>query len=63
MWIQDFFLQLVVILFIARLFGEVAVRFNLPSVIGELIAGLIIGPSLFNLIHPTELELYYFYLR
>ncbi len=54
MWIQDFFLQLVVILFIARLFGEVAVRFNLPSVIGELIAGLIIGPSLFNLIHPTE---------
>lgn len=54
MLIQDFFLQLVIILFAARLFGELVARFNVPSVIGELFAGIFIGPSILNLIEPTE---------
>lgn len=48
-----FFIQLVLILFSARVLGELAVYFKLPSVIGELLAGIIIGPSLFNLIEIT----------
>ena len=55
MYIQDFFLQLVIILFAARFFGELAARFNIPSVIGELFAGILIGPSILNLIEPTEI--------
>ena len=54
MYIQDFFLQLVIILFAARFFGELVARFNIPSVIGELFAGILIGPSILNLIEPTE---------
>lgn len=54
MHIQDFFLQLVMILLSARFFGELVSKLNIPSVIGELLAGILIGPSLLNLIEPTE---------
>ncbi|CAF22818.1 cation:proton antiporter [Candidatus Protochlamydia amoebophila] len=54
MLIQNFFLQLVIILFAARFLGEIASRCNIPSVIGELFAGILIGPSLFGLIAPTD---------
>lgn len=40
-----FLIQIVLILLVARFFGEVAAYFQAPSVIGELIAGIIIGPS------------------
>lgn len=55
MQIHNFFLQLVVILIAARFLGEFVARFKVPSVIGELFAGVIFGPSLFNMIEPTEM--------
>ncbi len=54
MHLEDFFLQLVLILFAARVCGELVARFKIPSVIGELFAGILIGPSLLNLIAPTD---------
>lgn len=45
-----FLIQLVLILFSARVVGEIAAYFKVPSVIGELIAGILIGPSVFGLI-------------
>jgi Kef-type K+ transport system membrane component KefB len=54
MQIQNIFLQIVIILFAARIFGEVFARFNVPSVMGELLAGVLIGPSILNLIEPNE---------
>jgi len=54
MEIQDFFLQLVVILFAARFLGELAAKIKVPSVIGELLAGVLLGPSILSLIEPTE---------
>ncbi|MFI5343371.1 MAG: cation:proton antiporter [Chlamydiales bacterium] len=54
MQIQQFFLHLVLILLSARVLGELAARMNIPSVIGELLAGILIGPSILNLIEPTE---------
>ena len=54
MQIQDFFLQLVIILVAARLLGEWVASFNIPSVIGELLAGILIGPSILNWIEPTD---------
>lgn len=54
MEIQNFFLQLVIILFAARFLGELAAKFGVPSVIGELLAGVLLGPSLLHLIEPTE---------
>lgn len=52
---DNFFLQLVIILFSARLLGEIAARFNVPAVIGELLAGVLIGPSILNLVELNSL--------
>lgn len=50
---ENFILQLVLILISARLVGEIAAYFNVPSVIGELLAGVIIGPSLLGIVGPS----------
>ncbi len=51
---HTFFLQLLIILLAARLFAEIAVRLKSPSVIGELIAGVLLGPSLLGWLAPNE---------
>ena len=51
---HTFFLYLLAILLSARLMAEVAVRLKMPSVIGELMAGIILGPSLLGLLEPNE---------
>lgn len=51
---HTFFLHLLVILLSARLLAEVAVRLKAPAVIGELAAGIILGPSLLGYLEPTE---------
>jgi Kef-type K+ transport system membrane component KefB len=38
----------------AKVFGEILEHFKQPAMIGEIIAGIILGPSLLNLIHPTQ---------
>ncbi len=43
-------LHIAIILIVARIFGELAAFFKIPSVIGELIAGVILGPTLFGFI-------------
>lgn len=54
MVIEDFFIQLVLILLSARFLGELASKFSIPPVIGELIAGVILGPSLLDWVEPTD---------
>ena len=51
---HDFFLTLLIILLTARVFAELATRLQAPSVIGELFAGVILGPSLLGWIEPFE---------
>ena len=43
-------LSLVVVYFASKLFGELCVRINLPPVLGDLIGGVIVGVSAFNLL-------------
>lgn len=43
---HTFLLHLVIILLAARICGELAAYCKIPSVIGEMLAGIIIGPSL-----------------
>jgi Kef-type K+ transport system membrane component KefB len=45
---------LAAILIGAKLAGRLSQRFGLPSVFGELLLGIVLGPSLFNLIHTNE---------
>ena len=47
-------IDIALILLAARLFGEIAVRFNIPAIIGELTAGIVLGPSLLGWIAPNE---------
>ena len=50
-----FFLQLALILLAARFAAEFATRFGAPGVIGELVAGIVLGPSLLGWIEATEI--------
>lgn len=52
MELHQFFLFLAIILIAARLLSETVARFGIPSVIGELLAGLLIGPSLLGWVAP-----------
>jgi len=55
MEVHSFFLSLLFILLAARLFGELANRLKLPSVLGELLAGIVLGPSLLDWVEPSEI--------
>ena len=47
-----FFLQLAIILAVCRLVGLLAQKVGQPQVVGEMIAGVLMGPSLFGLLLP-----------
>ncbi len=47
-----FFLQLAVILIFCRIVGLIAAKFGQPQVVAEMIAGVLLGPSLFGLLLP-----------
>lgn len=48
----QFFLQIAVILLFSRIVGAIALRFGQPQVVAEMIAGVLLGPSLFGLLMP-----------
>jgi Kef-type K+ transport system membrane component KefB/nucleotide-binding universal stress UspA family protein len=45
--------QVAVLLFTARIMGEIAQRLGQPSVVGEILAGIILGPSLLSGFFPA----------
>lgn len=51
---HEFFLYLLIILLTARVFAELATRLQAPSVMGELFAGVVLGPSILGWIEPLE---------
>jgi Kef-type K+ transport system membrane component KefB len=51
---HTFFLHLFVVLIGARVLAELAVRLRAPSVLGELAAGVALGPSLLGWIEPEN---------
>lgn len=48
-------LQIAGILVAARLFAELASRYRVPRVIGELVAGIVLGPSVLGWIEPNDI--------
>jgi len=48
----QFFLQVAVILLFCRLVGAIAIRLGQPQVVAEMLAGILLGPSLFGLLWP-----------
>ncbi|MBB1318345.1 cation:proton antiporter [Shewanella sp. SR43-4] len=52
MAINSFVMSLFLILVVGRLLGELSDRLGFPSVVGEVTAGILIGPSLLNWVVP-----------
>src|ERR1041384_3648651 len=50
--VLNFLIIVSVILIAARIFGEICRKFKKPAVIGEILAGIMLGPSLFGSIFP-----------
>lgn len=48
----QFFLQLAIILCVCRMVGWLAQRVGQPQVVGEMIAGVVLGPSVFGALAP-----------
>lgn len=50
----DFFLDLAIILMSTKVLGLLTKKIQMPQVVGALIAGLILGPTLLNIVHETD---------
>jgi Kef-type K+ transport system membrane component KefB len=52
-----FLLQVVLLVFLGRLLGEAMQRIGQPAVIGQLVAGLLLGPSVLGAVAPAIQQL------
>ncbi len=50
--LATFFLAVAVVMLVARLFGWLAVKIAQPRVMGEVVAGIVLGPTLFGMLAP-----------
>ncbi|NJE76748.1 cation:proton antiporter [Thermococcus sp. ES12] len=51
---MDVFLELALILIVAKLFGYLTLRLGFPAALGQLIGGIIIGPSILGIVTYDE---------
>lgn len=51
--IQALLFGLAILLACTRIFGEIARKFNQPAVLGEILAGALLGPSVFGKLAPV----------
>ncbi len=49
-------LQLAAMLLAARIFAEIAQKFKQPAVVGEIIAGIVLGPTILGMISPDSFD-------
>ena len=54
MSVTDVLLDILIVLVAAKLAAEIAERINVPAVVGEIVAGVIIGPSVLSLVGGDE---------
>ena len=50
------FVQLLIVIVLAQLAGRICRRIGQPAVVGEIIAGILLGPSLLGLLAPAAFE-------
>jgi Kef-type K+ transport system membrane component KefB len=51
--LEVFLLQIGVLLILALVLGQLAVRFRMPAIVGELAAGVLLGPTVFGHLAPA----------
>ncbi len=52
---MDIILAIFLLLLLALILGEIFEKFNFPSIIGEILAGVILGPAALNFIKPSPI--------
>ncbi|KMT21104.1 cation:proton antiporter [Clostridium cylindrosporum] len=52
--IMDFVLQVGIILVVGEVLGVISQKLKMPKVLGFLLSGIVIGPSMFNIVHENE---------
>jgi Kef-type K+ transport system membrane component KefB len=50
------FLQLFIVIIVSYVIGWIFTRFGQPAVVGEMMAGVLLGPSVFGLLAPTAFQ-------
>lgn len=58
MHVYEIFKDLAIIITAAKLMGLLARKCKVPQVVGEILAGLLIGPSVLGIVEPTEFLTY-----
>src|SRR5207247_1387445 len=51
--VAAFFAAVAVVMLVARLFGALAVKISQPRVMGEVVAGIALGPTILGAISPS----------
>lgn len=54
-----FLVSISLMLLTARIFGEIFTKLNQPSVIGEILAGIILGPTIFGTLFPNQFNIFF----
>lgn len=49
-----FLFDIALILLSTKVLGLITKKFNMPQVVGALLAGLVLGPAMFNILHETN---------
>ena len=50
----SYLLSISIILISTKFLGSITEKINLPQVVGALVAGILIGPAAFNIVHDTS---------
>ncbi|MCB6982089.1 cation:proton antiporter [Peptostreptococcus anaerobius] len=50
----SYLLSISIILISTKFLGSITEKINLPQVVGALVAGILIGPAVFNIVHDTS---------
>ena len=50
-----YLLDIALILLMTKAFGLFSRRLRMPSVVGALIAGIVLGPAVLNIVEPSKL--------
>ncbi|EAC7125141.1 cation:proton antiporter, partial [Listeria monocytogenes] len=51
---EKIYLAIALVLGVSQIFGVLASRMGLPKIVGELLVGVVLGPSLLNIVQPGE---------
>jgi len=51
----QFILTIVIVLLASKIAGQISIRLGQPSVLGKIIAGIVLGPALLGWIQPSDL--------